>query len=100
MPEEPAACLRELVLTVIVLARSDFMYVSVNICFLCFVIAAVCCCILVCVCTGKISQRKRRRKAKTTELKQYFSNNYLNSPGVFKVRPGTPTFYTTLERKN
>ena len=68
------------------------MYVSVNIWFLCFVIAAVCCCIHVCVCTGKISQRKRRRRPKTTELKQFFSNNYLNSPGGFKVRPGTPPF--------
>ena len=49
------------------------MYVSVNIWFLYFVIAAVCCCIHVCVCTGEISQRKRRRRAKTTELKQLFS---------------------------
>ena len=71
------------------------MYVSVNIWFLCFVIAAVCCCIHVCVCTGKISQRKRRRRAKTTELKQFFSNNYLNSPGGFKVRPGTPLLYNS-----
>ena len=68
------------------------MYVSVNIWFLCFVIAAVCCCIHVCSVTGEISQRKRRRRAKTTELKQLFSNNYLNSPGGFKVRPGTPPF--------
>ena len=52
VPEEPVSCLRDLVLTVIVLARSDYMYVSVNIWFLCFVIAAVCCCIHVCVCTG------------------------------------------------
>ena len=68
------------------------MYVSVNIWFLCFVIAAVCCCIHVCSVTGEISQRKRRRRAKTTELKQLFSKNYLNSPGGFKVRPGTPPF--------
>ena len=51
------------------------MYVSVNIWFLCFVIAAVCCCIHVCSVTGEISQIKRRRRAKTTELKQLFSNN-------------------------
>ena len=69
------------------------MYVSVNIWFLWFVIAAVCCCIHVCVCTGKISQRKRRRRAKTTELMQFFSNNYLNSPGVFKVHPGFALLY-------
>ena len=93
MPEEPVACLRDVVLTVIVLARSDYMYVSVNIWFLGFVIAAVCCCIHVCVCTGKISQRKRCRRAKTTELKQFFSNNYLNSPGGFKVRPGFALLY-------
>ena len=68
------------------------MYVSVNIWFLCFVIVAVCCCIHVCSVTGEISQRKRRRRAKTTELKQLFSKNYLNSPGGFKVRPGTPPF--------
>ena len=85
-------CLRELVLTVIVLARSDYMYVSVNIWFLCFVIAAVCCCIHVCSVTGEISQRKRRRRAKTTELKQLFSKNYLNSPGGFKGRPGFALF--------
>ena len=30
MPEEPAACLGELVMTVIVLAMSHYMYVSVN----------------------------------------------------------------------
>ena len=65
---------------------SDYMYVSVNIWFLCFVIAAVCCCIHVCSVTGEISQRKRRRRAKTTELKQLFSKNYLNSPGGFKGR--------------
>ena len=70
------------------------MYVSVNIWFLCFVIAAVCCCIHVCSVTGEISQRKRRRRAKTTELKQLFSKNYLNSPGGFKVRPGTPLLYS------
>ena len=63
--------------------------VSVNIWFLCFVIAAVCCCIHVCSVAGEISQRKRRRRAKTTELKQLFSKN---SPGGFKVRPGTPPF--------
>ena len=68
------------------------MYVSVNIWFLCFVIAAVCCCIHVCSVTGEISQRKRRRRAKTTELKQLFSKNYLNSPGGFKVRPGFALF--------
>ena len=79
-------CLGELVLTVIVLARSDYMYVSVNIWFLCFVIAAVC------SVTGEISQRKRRRRAKTTELKQLFSKNYLNSPGGFKGRPGFALF--------
>ena len=70
------------------------MYVSVNIWFLCFVIAAVCCCIHVCSVTGEISQRKRRRRAKTTELKQLFSNNYLNSPGGFKVQPWISPFYT------
>ena len=70
------------------------MYVCVNIWFLCFVIAAVCCCIHVCVCTGDISQRKRRRRAKTTDLKQLFSNNYLNSPGGFKVQPWISPFYT------
>ena len=62
------------------------MYVSVNIWFLCFVIAAVCCCIHVCSVTGEISQRKRRRRAKTTELKQLFSKNYLNSPGLKLMR--------------
>ena len=67
------------------------MYVSVNIWFLRFVIAAVCC-IHVCSVTSEISQRKRRRRVKTTELKQLFSKNYLNSPGGFKVRPGTPPF--------
>ena len=67
------------------------MYVSVNIWFLCFVIAAVCC-IHVCSVTGEISQRKRRRRVKTTELKQLFSKNYLNSPGGFKVRPGFALF--------
>ena len=80
------------VLTVIVLTRSDYMYVSVNIWFLCFVIAAVCCCIHVCSVTGEISQRKLRRRAKTTELKQLFSKNYLNSPGGFKVRTGFALF--------
>ena len=70
------------------------MYVYVNIWFLCFVIAAVCCCIHVCSFTGEISQRKRRRRAKTTELKQLFSNNYLNSPGGFKVQPWISPFYT------
>ena len=45
------------------------MYVSVNIWFLCFVIAAVCCCILVCSVTGEISQRKRRRRAKNYRAK-------------------------------
>ena len=70
------------------------MYVSVNIWFLCFVIAAVCCCIHVCSVTGEISQRKRRRRAKTTELKQLFSKNYLNSPGGFKVQPWISPFYT------
>ena len=69
------------------------MYVSVNILFLCSVIAAVCCCIHVCSVTGEISQRKRRRRAKTTELKQLFSN-YLNSPGGFKVQPWISPFYT------
>ena len=92
MPEYPVACLGELVLTVIVVAMSDYIYVSVNIWFLCFVIAAVCCCIHVCSVTGEISQRKRRRRAKTTELKQLFSKNYLNSPGGFKVRPGFALF--------
>ena len=29
-----------------------------------------------CNVTGEISQRKRRRRAKTTELKQLFSKNY------------------------
>ena len=72
---------------------SDYMYVSVNIWFLCFVIAAVCCCIHVCSVTGEISQRKRRRRAKTTVLKQFFSNNYLNSPGGFKVHPGFALLY-------
>ena len=38
----------------------------------CFVIAAVCCFIHVCSGTGEIRQRKRRRRAKTTELKQLF----------------------------
>ena len=71
---------------------SDYMYVSVNIWFLCFVIAAVCCCIHVCSVTGEISQRKRRRRAKTTDLKQLFSKNYLNSPGGFKGRPGFALF--------
>ena len=70
------------------------MYVCVNIWFLCFVIAAVCCCIHVCSVTGEISQRKRRRRAKTTELKQLFSNNYLNSPGGFKVQPWISPLYT------
>ena len=70
------------------------MYVCVNIWFLCFVIAAVCCCIHVCSVTGEICQRKRRRRAKTTELKQLFSNNYLNSPGEFKVQPWISPFYT------
>ena len=65
-----------------------------NIWFLCFVIAAVYCCIHVCSVTGEISQRKRRRRAKTTELKQLFSNNYLNSPGGFKVQPWISPFYT------
>ena len=94
MPEEPVACLGELVLTVIVLARSDYMYYYVNIWFLCFVIAAVCCCIHVCSVTGEISQRKRRRRAKTTELMKLFSNNYLNSPGGFKVQPWISPFYS------
>ena len=70
------------------------MYVCVNIWFLCFVIAAVCCCIHVCSVTGEISQIKWRRRAKTTELKQLFSNNYLNSPGGFKVQPWISPFYT------
>ena len=70
------------------------MYVYVNIWFLCFVIAAVCCCIHVCSVTDEISQRKRRRRAKTTELKQFFSKNYLNSPGGFKVQPWISPFYT------
>ena len=70
------------------------MDVSVNIWFLCFVIAAVCCCIHVCSVTGEIIQRKRRRRAKTTELKQLFSKNYLNSPGGFKVQPWISPFYT------
>ena len=71
------------------------MYVSVNIWFLCFAIATVCCCIHVCSVTGEISQRKRRRRAKTTELKQLFSKNYLNFPGGFKVkvRPGFALLY-------
>ena len=69
------------------------MNVSVNIWFLCFVIVAVCCCIHVCSCTGKIRQRKRRRRAKTTELKQLFSKNYLNSPGGFKGRPDYALLY-------
>ena len=60
--------------------------------FLCFVIAAVCC-IHVCSGTGEISQRKRSRRAKSTELKQLFSNNYLNSPGGFNVRPGFALLY-------
>ena len=68
------------------------MYVSVNIWFLCFVIAAVCCSIHVCSVTGEISQRKLRRRAKTTEPKQLFSKNYVNSPGGFKVRPGFALF--------
>ena len=72
---------------------SDYIYVFVNIWFLCFVIAAVCCCIHVCSVTGEISQRKRRRRAKTTELKQLFSNNYLNFPGGFKVHPGFALLY-------
>ena len=70
------------------------MYISVNIWFLCFVIAAVCCCIHVCSVTGEVSQRKRRRRAKTTELKQLFSKNYLISPGGFKVQPWISPFYT------
>ena len=45
-----------------------------------------------CSVTGEISQRKGRRREKTTELKQLFSNNYLNSPGGFKVRPGFEPF--------
>ena len=70
------------------------MYYYVNIWFLCFVIAAVCCCIHVCSVTGEISQRKRRRRAKTTELMKLFSNNYLNSPGGFKVQPWISPFYS------
>ena len=69
------------------------MYVSVNIWFLWFVIAAVCCCIHVCSVTGEISQRKRHRRVKTTEIKQLFSKNYLNSPGGFKVHPGLALLY-------
>ena len=87
-------CLGEFVLTLIVLAMSDYMYVSGNIWFLCSVIAAVCCCIHVCSVAGEISQRKRRRRAKTTELKQLFSKNYLNSPGGFKVQPWISPFYS------
>ena len=45
-----------------------------------------------CGVTGEISQRKRRRRAKNTELKHLFSKNYLNSPGGFKVRPGFALF--------
>ena len=55
-----------------------------------------CCCVLLHTCVsvaGEISQRKWRRRAKTTELKQLFSNNYLNSPGGFKVRPGSALLY-------
>ena len=59
-----------------------------------FVIAAVCCCIHVCSVTGEIIQRKRRRRVKTTELKQLFSKNYSNSPGGFKVQPWISPFYT------
>ena len=70
------------------------MYVFVNIWFLCFVIAAVYCCIHVCSVTGEISQRKRRKRAKTTELKQLFSKNYLNSLGGLKVQPWISPFYT------
>ena len=70
------------------------MYISVNICF---VIAAVCC-IHVCSGTGEISQRKRRKRAKTTVLKQLFSNIYLNSPGGFKVQPWISPFYTPRRR--
>ena len=69
------------------------MYVSVNIWFLCFVIAAVCCCIHVCSVTGEINQIKRRRRAKTIELKQLFSNN---SPGGFKVHPGFAIFIVSM----
>ena len=81
-------CLGELVLTVTVLARSEYIM-----CILCFVNAAVCCCIHVCSGTGEISQRKRRKRAKTTELKQLFSKNYFNSPGRFKCALGLPLLY-------
>ena len=50
-------------------------------------------CIHVCGGTGGISQRKRRRRVKTTELKQLFSKKYLNSPGGFKVRPAFALLY-------
>ena len=56
-----AACLSELVLTVLVLARSDHVvYKKLCECLICFVsIAAVCCYIHVCSGNGEISHEKR-----------------------------------------
>ena len=84
-------------LTVIVLAMSDYMYVSVNIWFLCFVIAAVCCCIHVCSVTGEISERKRRRRAKTTAA--LFKELFEFSRRV-QSAPWFGPFYTRTERQN
>ena len=62
--------------------------------FLCFVIAAVRCCIHVCSVSGEISQRKWCRRVKTTELNSYiYFQRTLNSPGGFKVHPGFAILY-------